>query len=326
MKKKLAKNIILLSILLTFNSVANEREDLDKYQFEYDSIVSQEYMSSKDQMLANELIEKINDIKKNNPDIGNNENSTSSIIDDISKTKDFNITSPSSEEDRDNLGINDNFKNNLGINDNLESFSLLKLNNKINGDNPLTRDQEDACGAILCLSSSTKPSECASYLTRYFAIKIFKHGSFNWSKTVKARRHFLEICPIDEKEKDRNLDTLVNDILPNQRGNCTADELNAMTDKSHGKIRTINKLPTYCEKLAKHSYTDFKVPSYSCDSRYYTYLDWKRGYYLEETDSKTYKEWIKNGNPGHIDRNVYAGVKKYYKHLKVVKKCWFDNK
>lgn len=314
MKKKLLKNVILLSILLSFNSIANERDDLDKYQFEYDSIMSQEHISSKDQMLANELIEKINEIKKNNPDLVNSSNENDSIIDNISKTKDFDIVSSNDNvENRDNLGIIDNLKN----------FSLDNL--KIKDDNPLTSDQTDACGAILCLSSSTKPSECTSYLKRYFSIKVFKHGSLSWSKTVNARKKFLEICPMeDEKKKDRDLDTLVKDILPNQRGNCTADELNAMTDRSGNKIRTINKLPTYCEMLAKHSYTDFNMPQYNCDSRYYTYQEWRQGYYLEKTDSKTYREWIKSGNKGQIKREF--NELKYYKHLNVVKRCWFDKK
>lgn len=314
--KKYLNFIMLMSILLSFNSIADEQEDLNKYQFEYDSIMSKDHLSSKDQMRVNELQEKIDYLKKSNPDLTKNKSSESDeIIDSISQTKDFDVINSSMAEDEN--------RNNLGINDNLKNFSSDDL--KVKDDNPLTRDQEDSCGAILCLASSKKPSECTSYLKRYFSIKVYKHGSLNWNKTVNARKNFLKICPMDdEKGKDQNLDTLVNDILPSQRGNCTADELNAMTDKSRGLIRTIAKLPQYCEMLAKHSYTDIQLPSYSCDARYYTNEDWNRGYYLEKTDRKTYKEWINSGNKGHTERSKDNDRITYYKHLKVEKKCWFD--
>jgi len=305
------KKILLSIILLSFNSIADIRDDLDRYQFEYDSIISKQNISPRDQMLANDLIEKINEIKKNNPDITKNTNKNSSVIDDISKTKDF-VVKPDESENKRNLGISDNLKN--WVMDNIK-----------NNDNSLTRDQEDACGAILCLASSNKVSECASYLKRYFSIKIFKHGSLKWGQTVNARRNFLNICPIDNRDRDKEMDNLITDVLPNQRGNCTADELNAMVDVRIRQIRTINKIPEYCEILAKHSYTDINLPEYKCDSKFYNLNDWNRGYYLEETDFKSYKEWINNGNAGHIDRsNQLRPI--YYKHINIIKKCWFNKK
>lgn len=304
------KNMIFLFTLLSFYSIADESDDLAKYQFEYDSIMSKSYLSPRDQMQANVLIEKIRDIKKHNPKIDEN----SSILDSLSNTKDYTVVTL----DNDDF----NAKNKFGLFDNLDNFN--KLDNIVNSvnTNPLTRDQEDSCGAILCLSSSTKPSECISYLKRYFSIKIFKKGVLNWGKTVNARRDFLGLCPMEnEKSKDNNLNSLVTDILPNQRGNCTAEELNSITDRKNNYIRTSNKLPEYCVMLAKHSYTDFTLPNYNCNNKYYTIDEWKLGYYLVETNAKKYREWINDGNKGHITKEL-----KYYKHINVEKKCWFDNK
>ncbi len=48
-----------------------------------------------------------------------------------------------------------------------------------------TGDVKLACEAVLCLSSGTRPSECAPALSRYFGInKKF------WSDTVNARKNF----------------------------------------------------------------------------------------------------------------------------------------
>src|SRR3546814_2869811 len=48
-----------------------------------------------------------------------------------------------------------------------------------------------ACEAILCLSSSLQPGECAPSLSHYFDIKIFHKGRLDWGETVDARRAFL---------------------------------------------------------------------------------------------------------------------------------------
>ena len=128
--KKYLNFIMLMSILLSFNSFADEQDDLNKYQFEYDSIMSKEHLSSKDQMRVNELQEKIDYIKKNNPDLTKNKSSESDeIIDSISQTKDFDVINSSMAEDEN--------RNNLGINDNLKNFSLDDL--KVKDDNPLSR-------------------------------------------------------------------------------------------------------------------------------------------------------------------------------------------
>lgn len=53
-----------------------------------------------------------------------------------------------------------------------------------------TGDTKLACEALLCLSTSTRPGECAPSLARYFGINHKK-----LSDTMNARRSFLQLCP-----------------------------------------------------------------------------------------------------------------------------------
>lgn len=82
--------------------------------------------------------------------------------------------------------------------------------------------EEDACGAILCLASPTKPSECKPYLAKYFSIRKFKHGIFSISRTIDARKDFLRICPNSD---DMDLDRLAN-AIGNTLNQCDAENLN----------------------------------------------------------------------------------------------------
>lgn len=59
-----------------------------------------------------------------------------------------------------------------------------------NAEDELTGDIRLACEALLCLSSSERPNECAPSLSRYFSISAKK-----WKDTVKKRRNFLNLCP-----------------------------------------------------------------------------------------------------------------------------------
>lgn len=54
----------------------------------------------------------------------------------------------------------------------------------------LTGDTALACEALLCLSSSSPPAECAEALSRYYSI----HRSKSW-KTARDRQRFLDQCP-----------------------------------------------------------------------------------------------------------------------------------
>ena len=53
-----------------------------------------------------------------------------------------------------------------------------------------------ACEAVLCLSSSLQPGECAASLNHYFDIRKYAKGMLDWEATVDARRFFLGMCPV----------------------------------------------------------------------------------------------------------------------------------
>ena len=54
----------------------------------------------------------------------------------------------------------------------------------------ITGDAKLACEALLCLSSPTRPSECAPALKKYFSITDKKPH-----KQAKKRANFLKLCP-----------------------------------------------------------------------------------------------------------------------------------
>ncbi len=58
----------------------------------------------------------------------------------------------------------------------------------------LTGDVKLSCEAILCLASSTRPKECKPSIKKYFSIKSKK-----WKNTLKKRKRFLKLCPVDSK-------------------------------------------------------------------------------------------------------------------------------
>lgn len=142
-------------------------------------------------------------------------------------------------------------------------FSLLPMMS--NADAPLfTGDVKLACEAVLCLSSGTRPSECAPALSRYFGInKKF------WSDTVNARKNFLQLCPASS---DAGMPELVNAIA-NGAGRCDAAYLNKFLYETKrqercsgsGKdpscwyetyYRIKNELPSYCRAYINHEWTD----------------------------------------------------------------------
>lgn len=120
-------------------------------------------------------------------------------------------------------------------------------------DGLFTGDVRLACEAVLCLSSGTRPSECAPSLRRYFSIDHRK-----LSDTLRARRNFLNLCPA--ASLDANMRTLVNDIS-NGAGRCDAASLNASLmvwnwDDDYRVIR--NTMPSYCTAYNNNAYTDLQ--------------------------------------------------------------------
>ncbi|MDR0576131.1 MAG: conjugal transfer protein TrbM [Candidatus Accumulibacter sp.] len=120
-----------------------------------------------------------------------------------------------------------------------------------------TGDVKLACEAILCLSTGQRPSECSPSIKRYFDIQKKK-----WSKTVSARRDFLNQCP--EADADDNMRGLVNAIA-NGAGQCDAAALNVSSFvQSDNESYIANDYPTHCDALYSHAYTDLSqyIPRY----------------------------------------------------------------
>lgn len=128
----------------------------------------------------------------------------------------------------------------------------------------LQGDKKLACEAILCLSSSQRPSECAESLNRYFSIKHKKPH-----KQIKNRRNFLKLCP--EASADEQMISLTESLVESN-GDCSAATLNRELTESRRfsvdnnddrevsltieKYRIKNSVPRRCQSYLKHDYTD----------------------------------------------------------------------
>jgi len=107
-----------------------------------------------------------------------------------------------------------------------------------------------ACEALLCLSSGTRPGECAPSLDHYFGINHRK-----LSDTLDARRAFLLQCPT--VSADTALSSLAH-ALSQGAGRCDAKSLNrtlsyAVDTDSRPYIG--NQLPGYCQAMFGTPYT-----------------------------------------------------------------------
>lgn len=151
----------------------------------------------------------------------------------------------------------------------LAAFFLVGTN-AVQAQDVLTGDTRLACEAVLCLSSSTRPGECAPSLARYFGIKFDKP----WD-TVKARIDFLNMCPAHSEPGMPSLIT----AIANGAGQCDAAYLNRfnkikMTLKECKKtswyekdqncttteVELISdKKPAYCQVYESHEYTDLNT-------------------------------------------------------------------
>jgi len=89
----------------------------------------------------------------------------------------------------------------------------------VNSDNTLKGDEGLACAAILCLSSSVNPAECAPPLERYFNI--------TGKDFIKDRLNFLKLCPACN---DPGMPELISAIVGGA-GQCDAKTLNAKLKK-----------------------------------------------------------------------------------------------
>lgn len=125
-------------------------------------------------------------------------------------------------------------------------------------DELFTGDVRLACEAILCLSSGSRPSECAPSIQKYFSITARK-----LSNTIKKRKSFLNLCPA--ATQDEKMAALV-DAITNGAGRCDYASLNSTlrvwSSHEDGAGYISDTLPSYCTTYNSNAYTDIKAPRY----------------------------------------------------------------
>ncbi|MBK3498187.1 conjugal transfer protein TrbM [Campylobacter fetus subsp. venerealis] len=224
--------------------------------------------------------------------------------------------------------------------------SALLLSSSLYAGDVLTGDTRLACEAILCLSSGTRPSECQPSLNRYFGINHKK-----WKDTVSARRNFLRLCPVDNADKnDPIFADLRDNILPNvDSRKCTADYINAHPDKkcvreSCGEnscrcveyaFRPATKMPTGCEALIRHSYTNIRPVNTCGVTKWYSQDEWNDGKENIKITQQEFNDLRATGamNIRHSSNNIKicrrnnANIdfcNSYYKIQDIKKDCWVN--
>ena len=138
------------------------------------------------------------------------------------------------------------------------------------GTRDLDKDETDACGALLCLASGKRPSECNPYLRRYFSITHKRPD-----KQIEKRLDFLDMCPAKQNE-DNNMRSLTRAIA-HGAGLCDVESLNTNNRKlvevcnNSGEgytcgYRTVvsDTRSPYCPDYYNHPYTywDDTLPVY----------------------------------------------------------------
>lgn len=133
------------------------------------------------------------------------------------------------------------------------------------GQSELRGDVKLACEALLCLSTSTRPSECAPSIRRYLDVGRDVEDAF------KARMNFLRLCPAEHDSQQT--EQLANDIVY-AADRCNAGALNQRRRIVKKKVcdsfecRVIiysvvrNDMPSYCVAWYKNTLTDIALPVY----------------------------------------------------------------
>ena len=220
-------------------------------------------------------------------------------------------------------------------------FSMLLSASFLFSNDVLTGDTKLSCEAILCLSSSTKPTECMPSLNRYFSIKAKK-----WKDTIKARSNFLKLCPTGgESEKDKHFTNLRDNIILNLKGSCDLDTLNVTETtqkeliinnqyKDITYIRITPNMNSSCKSLSSSPYTNIR-PKYTCDpKKWYLYQDWQNGYEKIAQKTITHREYVRLSNNEKREYEAQRSDDEYgilyytkYKKIPINKNCWvWENK
>jgi hypothetical protein len=128
---------------------------------------------------------------------------------------------------------------------------------------------------------------------------------------------------------------LRDNVLPMTDGReCTAEALNQRIEvdsyESLGKYYTAYRVnqtvPSQCNSLYNHSYTDIKRPIYKCTGEFYTQLEWDLSSKLQQVSYSEYRNLSSN-----LQHTIYysdsdsGGYAVYYKKVPFSKTCWFRN-
>ena len=206
----------------------------------------------------------------------------------------------------------------------------------------LTGDVRLSCEAILCLSSSEKPSECQPSLNRYFSIKAKK-----LKDTIKKRKNFLKLCPVsDEENKGGEFTKFRDQFLTHVDHPCDLDMLNSNIEYKGEEVcgeRRCRTKPKYarvsdkpdesCRLLMSSAYTNIR-PKYVCDKKFYPIEDWNNGYTLKEISKVDYdminakdsNAVVKKELTVRLARNKQSSIVKYYLKERINKNCWISAK
>jgi hypothetical protein len=208
-------------------------------------------------------------------------------------------------------------------------LSLVGLNGFALDIPTLQGDEKLSCEAILCLSTSARPSECSQSINRYFSISFRK-----WKDTVSARRNFLNICPVGGGNQDSTFVALRDNVISNLYVPCTIESLNREEERypntdgesyvyyTNQEYRINPEPTTSCKLLMQHSYTDFKA-KYTCDkNKWYSRQEWSSGVSLESVSRNVFNSLPREEREIKYISSGEDGYEAYYKRVPINKSCW----
>ncbi len=199
----------------------------------------------------------------------------------------------------------------------------------------LTGDTKLACEAILCLSTGNPPSECNPSLRRFYSISAKKMAD-----TIRKRKSFLNLCPVNNASDDLVLKNLTQDILPSANPEqCKPEYLNQQIQTKTNNLQGIQQamffrvnpnLPKHCQALINHAYTDYKIPTYKCSGEFYSKLEWSLSAKLQSIDYATFSKLNPNQSYKIFNQCRYDDTysncndpyNQYFKKIPFTKKCW----
>lgn len=169
--------------------------------------------------------------------------------------------------------------------------------------------------------------------------KVFSIKAKKPWKLLQLRRDFLNLCPIETGNiSDDAIMSDYKDLLSNINPlECEARHLNNKIQTKRIEIecgekncwnkliRYTNSMPSFCQKLAHHEYTDIILPKYTCTGKYYELEVFNRGYELQTITKAEYNRLNdKNRAIGTYEDKRGREKTIYYKKIPTERNCWVD--